>query len=127
MLKKELLSLPLLESKISTILRILKFVFWLSTMMNFISLLFVIFSTTKYYYHFHNASFLDVLLALILYAAFYVILFLAFPALFLLLMCYFLFKLKFKKNLQIKKHIKLIILNILILLAIFLVVVVNKS
>ena len=125
MFKKEFLSLRFLESKISIIVKFLKFVFWLSVIMNFVSLLFVIFSTTKYYYHFHNASFLDVLQVLILYSSFYVLIFAAFPAALILIITYFLFKIKLKKNLQLKKHFKLIILNILI--GIFLFVAINKS
>ena len=127
MFKKEFLSLSFLESKISIILKFLKFVFWLSVIMNFVSLLYVIFSTTKYYYHFDNASFLDVLQVLILYASFYLLIFAAFPAALILIITYFLFKIKLKKSLQIKKHFKLIILNILILIGIFLFVSINKS
>jgi len=123
---KKLLSISLLESKISIILRFLNFIFWLSVIMSFASLLFVIFSTTKYYYHFSNPSFLDVLQALTVYTAFYIIIFVTFPAVLILILTYFLFKVKFKKSLQIKKHIWLIILNILILIAIFLIVAINK-
>lgn len=126
MFKKVFLNLSLLESKISIILRFLRFVFWLSVIMNFVSLLFVIFSTTRYYYHFGNPSFLDVLQGLTVYAAFYVIIFAAFPATLILIITYFIFKFKCKKSLQLKKHCRLIILNILILFAIFLVVVFNK-
>ena len=94
--------------------------------MSFVSLLFVIFSTTKYYYHFGNPSFLDVLQALIIYGAFYVIIFAALPAALILNITYFLFKFKLKKSLQAKKHCRLILLNTLILFAIFLVVAFNK-
>ena len=126
MFKKQLLNLSLLESKISIILRFLRFVLLLSAAMSFVSLLFIIFSTTKYYYHFGNPSFLDVLQGLTVYAAFYVIIFAAFPATLILIITYFLFKFKLKKSLQAKKHFRLILLNTLILFAIFLVVAFNK-
>ena len=93
MFKKEILSLSLLENKISIILRLLRFVFSLSVIMSFVSLLFIIFSTTKYYYYFGNPSFLDVLQGLTVYAAFYVIIFAAFPSALILIITYFLFNL----------------------------------
>ncbi|MBK9959066.1 MAG: hypothetical protein IPP11_10875 [Chitinophagaceae bacterium] len=127
MFKKEDLNLSLLESKISIILKILKFVFLLSVIMNCVSLVFVIFSTTKYYYHFENPSFLDVLQGITVYAAFYIIIFAAFPSVLILTIIYFLFKFKLNRGIQAKKHFRLIILNILILFAIFLVVVFDKS
>lgn len=126
MKKTEFLSLSFLESKMSIILRFSRFVLLMSVIISFVSLLFIFFSTTKYYYHFGNPSFLDVLQGLIIYAAFYVIIFAAFPATLILIITYFIFKYKFKRNFQVKKHFRLIILNVLILVVMFMIVALNK-
>lgn len=120
--------LSLLENKIPIILKISRLILSLSLIMSFVSLVFIIFSTTRYYYPpFGNPSHLDIILALIIYATFYIIIFVAFPVTLILIICYSLFKLKIKKNIKTKIHFRLVIANILILLSTILLVVLQNN
>lgn len=104
----------------------IKIALYLSTLMNFISLLFIVFSHSQYYYKFATPNLLDALLMLTIYSSFYILLFVTLPASIILLLFYFLYKWKRKIILTINFHLKLLILNV-VLLSLFIIFVAMSS
>ena len=108
------------DRQILKILTLIKFVLYLSALMNFISLLFIVFSHSQYYYKFATPNLLDALLMLTIYTSFYLLLFVTFPASIILFLFYFIYNCKRKITLKIRLHLKLIILNV-VLISLFII------
>lgn len=109
------------DQLISTAVHLIKMIFWLSLCLSILSLLFIIFPKTGYYGRFETTvTILDALPYILIYGTFYIIIFLAFPAVVILLLIHLLYKYVRRVNLEIRVHLHLIIWNVTVLILIFL-------
>ena len=107
---------------ISMAIHLIKMIFLLSLCMSILSLLFIFFPKTGYYGKLETTvTILDAIPYIVIYGTFYIIIFLAFPAVVFLLVFYLLYKYVRRQNIEIKSHLYLIIWNVVVLILVFLI------
>ena len=112
-----------LESKIPFLLKIAKIVLYASAAMSVLTVLFVVISYVNYSWAFVDANWFNHLHLAVGYATFYVIFFGSFPASVAVILLYFLYRFRYRSTLKVNIHFRLMLLNVVILLAFYLLVV----
>jgi|GEM_PF-4064945 len=112
-----------LESKIPFLLKIAKIVLYASAAMSVLTVLLVVISYVNYSWAFVDANWFNHLHLAVGYATFYVIFFGSFPASVAVIVLYFLYRFRYRSTLKVNIHFRLMLLNVFILLAFYLLVV----
>ncbi|HEX9980604.1 MAG TPA: hypothetical protein VGB50_08555 [Flavobacterium sp.] len=102
------------DHKMLLFLAFCKILLWLTLVMNALSVLMLIFSKTSYYYEVQAAALLDVVMVIIFYGTFYLVTFVGLPVCILIMMIHLLFKHERKMAINLKPHLRLIVINIIL-------------
>ncbi|MFT3795278.1 hypothetical protein [Flavobacterium sp.] len=119
--------LAILKNKIPLLLKLITIAFQLSVAMSLLLLLFAVFTVVVYHSIVHAPELFLSLYWVVAYGTFYIIIFATIPGFFIVVSGYFLSKWKWQKSIEIKPYLKLFLLNLVILLAVFLVACLNYS
>lgn len=115
-----------IKSKIPIVFKLVALVLNASVLMSLLSVVFIVFSWTTYY-TFWNPNVLDVLQMWTIFAAFYLIIFAAFPTTLIVILAYFTSKPKARDAYQLKRNFKLIAGNLFILLTLFVLMLLKEN